>query len=453
VPLPTPRRVRADFQRMVDFGPRIVGTEAHRDYVRWLRRRFVRAGLRLKPRDVHKVQRWEAKRFGIEVLDGPSPGPIRVAAYYPRSKETRRAGITAPLVYGGAGVPAGPVPGAEGSILVIDLQAPPPATAGIFLPQSTFRYWPGHNDADWATTDYTRVWIAPGLGIPLTPFEALGAKAVVFILDNISYRALKGAYVPFTSGFEPLPALFVDRDTGEELRQQAIAGRKARFLLAARREDAKTSGVTAVLPGRSRETIIFNTHTDGQNFAEENGGVAFVHLARHFASLPRERRLKRTLVFAIWPGHMYGDLPETEGWMEEYPGLVKRCVAALTAEHLGCEEWSDGRNGYRATGEPEPFGVYASEGKMSEFARKAIVKHDVRRSAILRPPPQFGVGGAFEDAGIPQIGAIAGPTYLVTISRNGEMDKLNASLAARQIAWLADMARRIDRAPASELRG
>lgn len=60
--------------------------------------------------------------------------------------------------------------------------------------------------------------------------------------------------------------------------------------------------------GASDEVLIFNTHTDGQGFAEENGGVAFVQLARHFASLPVSRRLKRTVVFAAWPGHMTYDL-------------------------------------------------------------------------------------------------------------------------------------------------
>src|SRR4051812_36319954 len=263
VPLPSPRQVRRDFQRMVDFGPRFTGSVAHKRFVAWLRRQFAYAGLEILPRDIYEIERWEETGFGLEILDGPSPGPVKVATYYPRSKETAAEGITGPLVYGGTGAPSN----AQGAIVVVDLSAPPPAAAGVFLPQSTFRYWPGHDDADWATSDYTRVWIEPGLGVPLAPYEALGAAAVVFIVDNASHAALEGAYVPFTSGFEPLPALYVDRDTGARLRQQALTRPRARFVLEAKREKVSTSTVTAVLPGRSRETIIFNTHTDGQNFA------------------------------------------------------------------------------------------------------------------------------------------------------------------------------------------
>src|SRR3954470_5423682 len=137
VPLPSPRQVRRDFQRMVDFGPRLTGFPAHNRFIAWLEREFVEAGLHLLPCDSYEIERWTARKTGLRVLDGPSAGPVKVATYYPRSKETSAAGITAPLVYAGKAPLGGPVPGAEGSILVVDLPAPPPATAGIFLGQST----------------------------------------------------------------------------------------------------------------------------------------------------------------------------------------------------------------------------------------------------------------------------------------------------------------------------
>jgi hypothetical protein len=482
VPLPSPRQVRADFTRMVDFGPRLTGSESHNQYIAWLEDEFTQAGLELMPCDVYQTDRWLTQQAGLQLLAGPSAGQVNVAAYYPRSAQTPAAGITGPLVYGGtapslsvsgtdlnaaqaalarypgelaswaqglSGLVAG---GTQGSVLLVDLPIPPPLDSAVFLPSATYLSWPGHSLADWATSDYKRLWIEPGLGIPLAPFQSLGAAAVVFIVDA-SHAALKGGYLPFGHGLEPVPALYVDRDTGEQLRALAASRPSSRLTLSGTREKVPVSAVTAVLPGRSKETLIFNTHTDGQGFAEENGGVAFVELARYFASRPAHRRLDRTLVFAAWPGHMTYDLPQTQGWIDAHPDLVKPAAAALTVEHLGCSEWNDSVDGgYHPTGLPEMFAVWTTQGKMFELTRDTVAAHRLPRTALLRPPVQFGVGGAFQSSGVPQIGAIAGPEYLVTVSENGDLDKLDERLAARQIGWLADLATRLDRVPAAQLR-
>ena len=465
VPLPSPKQVRADFQRMVDFGPRLTGSPSHAHFVDWLRREFVAAGADLLPCDDYAYERWSAGHFGLDLLDGSQPGAVKVATYYTRSQETNGAGVEGPLVYAGqmprdpadvagwaAAIGGGAAGNPQGSILLVDLPLPAPLTAAAFLPLATYLYWPGHTEADWAQIDYSRSWIEPGLGLPLAPFQATGAAGVVFVVDR-SFEALAGNYLPFDHGYEPLPALFVDRDTGRALRTQAAARPKARLTLTATRTGVTCPSVTAVLPGESDECLILNTHTDGQGFVEENGGVAFVQMARHFGSLPPGKRLKRTLVFAAWPGHMSGALPELQGWMGAHPDLVKRAAAAMTIEHLGCTEWLDAADkGYHATGENEMFGVWTTQGKLFEITRDALVKADLPRTALLRPPVQFGVGGAFQTAGVPQIGAIAGPEYLLTITPNGDMDKLDERLAAKQIAWLADIAKRLDGVSAADLR-
>jgi hypothetical protein len=482
IALPSPRQVREDFTRMVEFGPRLTASESHNRYVSWLEDEFVKAGLQLRPCDGYTTERWLAEDVGLALLTGPGAGPVEVATYYPRSQETPAAGVTGPLVYGGtapalgvsgadiaalqaaiarypgdlatwAGGVSGTLAGAtQGSILLVDLPMPVPLTGGALLPAATYLNWPGHTVADWATADYKRIWIEPGLSVPLAPFQAMGAVGVVFIVDA-SFPALEGGYLPFTHGFEPLPALYVDRDTGARLRTQAAARPTTRLTLTATRRPAPTQAVTAVLPGESPETLIFNTHTDGQGFAEENAGVAFVHLARHFATLPKGRRLKRTLVFAAWPGHMVADLPQTQGWIDSHPDLVQRAAAALTVEHLGCSEWVDSLDGgYHATGEAELFGIWTTQGKLFELTRDTIKAHGIPHAVLFRPPVQFGVGAAFQSTGIPQIGAIAGPEYLLTISDNGDLDKLDEHLAARQIAWLADLTTKLDAVPAAQLR-
>jgi hypothetical protein len=481
IPLPTPQQVRAEFTQMVQFGPRLTASAPHSRYIDWLEQEFVDAGLQMLPRDNYTTDRWLAQQAGLDILDGPSAGPVNVGAYYPRSQQTPASGVSGPLVYGGTA----PVPsisftnpadlqasvarypddlsswasalqsvggGLQGSVLLVDLPIPLPATTGALMADSTFQYWPGHTLADWMTSDYKRLWIAPGLALPLAPFQETGAVGVVFILDA-SYEALRGGYLPFLQGFQPLPALYVDRDTGRTLRGQAAGRPSTRLTLTATRAMSPTQAITAVLPGESSETMIFNTHTDGQGFVEENGGVAFVQLARYFASRPRTKRLRRTLVFAAWPGHMVADLPQTQGWIDAHPDIVGRAAAALTVEHLGCSEWSDTvKNGYRPTGLPELFAVWTTQGEMFSLTRDAVVAHKIPRTTLMRPPAQFGVGAAFQTAGVPQIGAIAGPEYLLTVSPNGDLDKLDEHLAARQIAWLADLATALDPVPASTLR-
>src|SRR4051812_901500 len=479
--LPSPAQVRADFQRMVDFGPRLTGTEAHNRYIEWLEREFAAAGCELLPCDVYETNRWSMQSHGLDLLEG-TPGPGKVASYFPRSQETPAGGVTGPLVYGGT-APAPSVNGADaaafqaglarwpadmatwaqglsgslggsaqGSVMLVDLPIPPALTAGLFAPMVTFYNGQGETEADLAGQDYKRLWAVPGLALPLAPFTAMGVAGLVFIVDA-SYEALKGCYAPFEWQDEGTPALYVDRDTGARLREQAAGRPKARLTLTATRAKVPTPAVTAVLPGERSETLIFNTHTDGQGFVEENGAVGFVHLARHFGSLPAGRRLKRTLVFAAWPGHMSNDLPQAGGWIEAHQDLVDRAAAALTVEHLGCSEWNDSPDkGYHPTGRAELFAVWATQGKMSDTVTAAVAAADLPRTAVLRPPAQFGVGGPFQTAGVPQLGAIAGPEYLLTVSENGDMDKLDEKLAARQIAWLADVATRLEAVSAADLR-
>ena len=70
----------------------------------------------------------------------------------------------------------------------------------------------------------------------------------------------------------------------------------------------------------------------------------------------------------------------------------------------------------------------------------------------MRPPAQFGVGSPYQCAGSPRSARSPAPTNMLTISPNGDLDKLDEHLAARQIACIADLATSIDPVPASLLR-
>lgn len=443
VPLPSPEQIRANVQRMVDFGPRHPGYVAHDAFCNWLEDEFVAAGLELIPCDEYVYpDRWNIKEVALEIVDGPSPGALPVAWPWVRSAPTGPEGITAPLSYGGV---------TRGSIAVIDIAQPAKATAGVFLPLSSYRYWPGHTDADWSLVDYTRAWLMQG---SLWALAAAGARAVVFIGTG-SYEGMKGSFTPHRQAREAIPAVVVDRDTGATLREMAIAGRVARLTLDAPFDEAIVRNVTAVLPGEVDETIIVNTHTDGQNAVEENGAVTLVHFARHFGSLPAGQRLERTLVLAAWSAHMTdGSVqPQAEGWIAAHNDLVEQAVGAITIEHLGCTEWVDDPvKGYVGTGENEIYGIWTTQGPTFDLARPLVGKHDLVRHALMRPPVQITVGGVFHDVGVPHVGGIAGPTYLLKVSDSGEMEKLDFALMAKQEAFYADVVRAFDTADPKALR-
>src|SRR4051812_33905934 len=103
--LPGPQEIRADVQRMVDFGPRLTGNDAHNRFVAWLEREFTAAGCGLLPCDVYETSRWEVDRFGLEVVEGPGAGPVDVATYFPRSRATPAGGVSGPLMYAGSPPP------------------------------------------------------------------------------------------------------------------------------------------------------------------------------------------------------------------------------------------------------------------------------------------------------------------------------------------------------------
>lgn len=456
VPLPSAAVFRRDVERMVDFGPRLPGYAAHNAYCDWLEDEFVKAGLELDACDEYFYGRWQLQGYSLDVLDGPSPGPIRVAFPYVRSADTGPRGISAPLSYAQAdangNIQSGAI--APGSIAVIDVPVPAKATAASVLAEASYLYWPGHTEQEFANIDFTRIWGGPWT-IDVSQLQQMGARGAVLILTG-SYDAVRGSFSPHQAPMStPIPAFTVDRDAGASLRELAKAGRTARMTLNAPVQNSTMRNITAILPGQSEETIICTTHSDGQNAIEENGGVALLALARHFASLPPGQRLTRTLVFSIWSAHMTDPRfqPELDGWLRTHPDLVKRAVAGIAIEHLGCTEWLDDPViGYHGTGQNELYAIWTTEGPTLALAEPLLARHDLARTALEHGPVVISVGEFFQPAGIPYVAGIAGPNYLVVTSETGEIEKLNFDLASRQVAFFADMVEAFDQADPNQLR-
>jgi hypothetical protein len=442
--LPSAGQIRDDFQRMVDFGPRLTGTPAHEHFIDWVQGELERAGCLMYPRDQKPFTYWDAKRWGLDLLDGATPRPVRISSYFPRSGETPEAGVTAKLVN------AAQQDQIAGNIVLIDAKLPPQLTESFFLTMANYFHWTGHQPDP--SRDYKRVWVGTvGPGDLLQRYQDMGAVGAVFVLDA-SEAAAAGAYLPFNAGFYGCPALWVDRDTGAALTQAALTMPTVRLTLTAEKRKTTSPSIVGVLPGASDEVMIVNTHTDGQNAFEENASVTLVHLARHFAALPAGKRLKRSLVFSAVTGHMTGELPQTAGFVKDHPDLIAATAAGVTIEHYGSAEWVDDATGFHATGDPEGCGLWTSESGVLQPVIDSLSADDIPHTYVLRPKPLYlGIGGALYDAGVPGSSFIAGPNHLVNVVPNGHMDKLDAALAERQTRWTANLLTTFDGMSAAAL--
>lgn len=450
--VPTAADLRRDVQRMVDFGPRFTGSDGHQAFLDWTVKQWRAAGCTILPPDNQTFQRWLATDWSLEIIAGQGVGPVRVASYFPYGGETPPGGAVGKLVTP-AQIAAGTAT-AAGNIILVDTGLPAYQTEGQFTNPAhpDFVNWP---DDSWQDRNYQRLWTAAGTGGHIA-----GAAGAVYILDA-TYEACVGNYAPFGRAYQNFPALYVDRDAGAALKHVVAANPTVRMVMSAQKKTVTSPSLVAILPGAgdTDDVMIVNTHSDGPNFVEENGVVAQVELARYFSD--RRNRLQRSLVFSAVTGHFGPVLPQTQGFINDHPDLMQRAAAAMTLEHFGSQEWFDDASGYHATGLPEASTAYTDTGAaVTDITLDTVKSHGLLNASVIPAGPiYFGVGGAIQRAGVPEVSFIAGPNYLVSTGMagprspyHGEMDKFDANLAARQMAWTIDVLRRLDAVPRATLR-
>jgi hypothetical protein len=167
----------------------------------------------------------------------------------------------------------------------------------------------------------------------------------------------------------------------------------------------------------------------------DNGPIAILALARHFAALPRACR-PRTLQFVFTTGHLYqrllGGADRGGGAEQEAKQLdadYDRGTLALVfaMEHLGAREYaaqprSNGPGRVLApTGRSELNTLFVGESPLLVGAvDNQVVSHDLRRTFVLRgadapgatiPPHNSygGEGGAYQQHLLPTIALVTGP--------------------------------------------
>ncbi|HMD50673.1 MAG TPA: PA domain-containing protein [Bryobacteraceae bacterium] len=427
---------------MAKLGPKYTGNQAHTEFVEFLATNLQKAGLDVA-REHYTLPRWEAKRWEITV-DGKK---IPVTSYFPYSGETPAAGATGELVYAGH-APSFNLTGLQGKVALVDFSTNVRKFGEMYQPWGLYPA-DAHFPAEFKP--------ARGGVNDLTQFQKAGAVGVIIAWTDVSDANAQDQYTPFSRPPQGVPGLYVGRETGAKLKALAGSGAKATVVLEADvHPDTPTDTLLATLPGTSAdEVIIVNTHTDGPNATEENGGIGILALAKYFAKVPKSER-KRTLVFPLTTGHFAGPwVPSMRGIIQKYPDLMKRAVAALTVEHLGCKEWADDATmHYRATGENEWAVAITECAGTGRALVDALQGSADKKTAVVNPVHGgwLGEGGGLARAGVPTIGYIPQPNYLLAGPANGCIEKLSAERLHAEVQVFAKVIHTMDSMTAADLK-
>jgi len=447
-------KIEALQREMVALGPRLTGSSAHKAYIEMIKRELRALGLVPKIDTMTMKTSWTPKEWKLQI-DAEGASEELPATYYPYSGETPPEGVTGKLIYCGKNN-LGTYIAARDKIAVVKMSVFDAGVGLIFKKRSVLPsdYTPPESLASPVVSSFL---VAPQIGRA----KISGAKGVICIMSGCSAGNAAHQYLPFITSYKGIPALWVDEANGEKVMEAEKKGGLATLTLVADlRKRASSETVYAVLEGgKSKETILVNTHTDGTNAFEENGPIALLSIAKHFSELPIEQR-KRTLVFSFVTGHF--QLPQfgspmlqatnrflwkhTELWLGL--GGAAKAVAGVSIEHLGCTEWRDSpdHKEFVKTDDIDPELVFVANKKLNDVYLAACDGRKHLKTLTLRPKNlvYFGEGQPMYIAGIPTISLVPGPDYLCTNAPDGYLDKLNFDLMEEQIATFAKVVARLD---------
>lgn len=430
-------------------GARYTGTNSQNQYISFLKKHLEAAGLSVFS-DQYRFHRREILKAELYVKSNKSEEKISISSYYPYSGITGEAGICGEMVYCKNNRQ---LKKAAGKIAVMEINNILFPTRLLFkIRKRTCRL-----------PHFMRHSVVGGtvLSPNLTVAEKYGVLGMICIWKHSSDEMVSGQYLPFTTPPQNCPTVWVGRDTGNRLKKLAQHHQQARLVLAGKdTKDAVSETVYAILPGRDHsESILINTHTDGPNACEENGGIALLALADYFSKVPQQRR-EKTLIFVLATGHF--QIPQfgiegrqaTSRWLKNHENLWagksggKRAVAGITIEHLGCLEYCDRlkQNQLITTNRPDYEFVYTSDKRMDKILWDAATCRTKIRLLSLKPGKMyFGEGQPLYQVSIPTISFVPAPLYLCSEAPNGHIEKIDQELMMQQIGMFAHIIEAADK--------
>jgi hypothetical protein len=435
---------------MNSFGSRTTGSKGHQQFILWIKNQLNHIGLEVHS-DNYRFHRWEEKKRALFI----NQEEIHVSSAYPYSGETDENGITGELIH----IKNNNYSKAKGKIAVLEINTVKKLPMGLIMNKR--HAFP--SNATIVASDGDLVLTSVLKNPALKKARRKGVKAVILVWNKVTDKKVEDQYLPFTDEYIGIPAIWVNKTEGKKVIAAAEKQEQVTVILEAEKQDnAPTESFYVTIEGKNKdESIIINTHTDGINVVEENGAIGILSMIRYLQNSKPER----TMIFAFITGHFRlpvfkGNSQATSTWLRCHPELWdginghKKAVAGITVEHLGSMEWKETAEGeYRATGDIQTEYTYMGNDQMETIWERAIEGRSLLRTVTLRGHNKFEFGESqpLFEAGIPVLGLIQMPDYLMVNSKSREIEKFNVTLMREQVESLLKATIIVDQTPTKQL--
>lgn len=402
---------------LVELGPRRTGTPQALASAQYVRGRFDAAGLTTEYFDVPSFA-WRAQTCRLDVdgvavpcspiLHSGLPGHDAVGQF-PYQVNARVVDVGSDKVADHE---------VRGAIVMFDLTFD--MSLYSMLPLTTYLHDPGRKMMRHEVLSAKNPYVT-SLTSVMTQAQAGGAAGVIGVLrdypESLGYH---NEYYRRT--LLQLPGVWITRDAGADLRSRLTQSTRARIELDTHRDEVVSRTVLGVLPGRSRETIMVQSHHDsvGPGAVQDASGAAVViALAEHYG---RGAQPEKTLLFTLFDSHFTGYQAHRE-FARRYvldPASPYDIVLNTTIEHIGLRTTRGADGGFETLPQTEPRGIFANVNPGFTWQLvKGIRRHGMDSTCILHATPlEFTRDGIPTDAsftlvsGVPTISLISGPLYL-----------------------------------------
>lgn len=255
-----------------------------------------------------------------------------------------------------------------------------------------------------------------------------------------------------------LPGVWVTRSTGATLRGLLRRDTEAELELVVDRERVSSRTVLGVIPGRTQETVMVQSHHDsvGPGAVEDASGSAeVIALAEHYGRLAAQGAVReKTLLFVTFDSHFTGYQAHQE-FARRFaldPGSPYDLVLNATIEHVGLRAVRGPDGSFVGTGETEPRGIFENLNPQLKWELgRAVRRHGLGATSLLNASLlEYSRSGIPTDAsfmllsGVPTVSLVSGPLYLYDDADTPEWVDVDQLVPVAQL--FIDLIDRVDRA-------